>query len=534
MKLNAVAYARYSSDKQQESSIVVQLSAIHRFCETHNIELIREYIDEAQTGTNANRKSFQKMIADAQERTFQLVIVHRMDRWARNVDDARYYKKVLAKYGVKVVSSIEEFDETPEGEFFELMSLGMAELYSKKLAREASAGKIANAREGKAHGGTPLLGYMVKNKRYVLDEKEAEAVKIIFSLFAEGYSYTYIRDYLNDHGYRHSDGRLFSKHFYDILTNRKYLGEYIYNRASAKDVCGQRNNHKSKKENEIIRIKGAMPQIVDDKTFDKVQRILSRRKKGAVGMTGKPRKYLLSGLLSCKDCNRSICGTSRSSHRHKELTYSPHTDGSISCTTKSINSTYLDDYIHIILCKTLLLPGNREKLVALAKECYLHSFDRIRENREKMREKVKETEKLLQEKAKSLTQETSKVLFDCIEDEIEDLTIELKKQRFEQEFVEEEILKYPTFNAKVIEANAKKYREQLSTCIMEEEQKALKALIAKIQINNEVIEVELNFGALLGTFHYITCTLIEKRDSVALLNQHCNINYKFEELRIRL
>ena len=124
-KIKAVAYARYSSDKQQESSIVVQLGAIHRFCEMHNIELIHEYIDEAQTGTNANRKEFQEMIQDAPKREFRFVIVHRMDRWARNVDDARHYKKLLSKYGVKVVSALEEFDETPEGEFFELLSMGM-------------------------------------------------------------------------------------------------------------------------------------------------------------------------------------------------------------------------------------------------------------------------------------------------------------------------------------------------------------------------------------------------------------------------
>ena len=130
-RLTGVAYARYSSDKQQESSIVVQLAAIRRFCEMHDIELIHEYVDEAQTGTNANRKEFQEMIQDAEDREFRFVIVHRMDRWARNVDDARYYKKYLRKYGIKVISALEEFDETPEGEFFELMSMGMAELYSK-------------------------------------------------------------------------------------------------------------------------------------------------------------------------------------------------------------------------------------------------------------------------------------------------------------------------------------------------------------------------------------------------------------------
>ena len=241
--VEAVAYARYSSDRQQESSIVVQLAEIRRFCERHNIHLRHEYVDEAQTGTSANRKSFQEMIKDAQKREFRFVIVHRMDRWARNVDDARHYKKYLRKYGIKVVSTIEEFDETPEGEFFELMSMGMAELYSKKLARECRAGLLANAREGKALGGTPLLGYKVQNKRYVIEESEAEAVRIIFDLFLKGYGYVQIRKYLCENGYRRADGREYTAHLYDILRNRKYIGEYSFNVEAEKDERGIRNTN---------------------------------------------------------------------------------------------------------------------------------------------------------------------------------------------------------------------------------------------------------------------------------------------------
>ena len=63
-----VAYARYSSDKQQESSITVQLAEIRQFCEKHNIELIHEYVDEAQSGTTANRIDFQQMVRDAESK----------------------------------------------------------------------------------------------------------------------------------------------------------------------------------------------------------------------------------------------------------------------------------------------------------------------------------------------------------------------------------------------------------------------------------------------------------------------------------
>ncbi len=313
-KLTGVAYARYSSDKQQESSITVQLSAIRRFCEANNIELIHEYIDEAQTGTNANRKQFQQMMKDAPDKEFKLVIVHRLDRWARNVDDARYYKKYLGKYGIKIVSAIEEFDETPEGEFFELMSMGMAELYSKKLSREAIAGKIANAKLGKIHGGRPPLGYKVKGKYYVLDEQEAEAVKIIFDMTVKGYGYSKIQSYLNDNGYRHSDGRKFKRVFTDILRNRKYTGEYIYNRLAYRARGVEYNSHKERAEKDIIRIPNGMPRIIDDETFNRVQAILDLRRKNSQKLNRKRKKYLLSGLIRCNTCKSACCGNREKTH----------------------------------------------------------------------------------------------------------------------------------------------------------------------------------------------------------------------------
>ncbi len=304
---------RNETAKQQESSITVQLAAIRKFCAENKVQLIREYVDEEQTGTNANRKQFQQLMKDAPAREFQMVIVHRMDRWARNVDDARYYKKLLSRYGIKMISAIEAFDETPEGEFFELLSMGMAELYSKKLAREAVAGKIANAKLGRIYGGVPLLGYKVKGKYYVIDEQEAKAVKLIFDMTLKGYGYATIRDYLNENGYRHSDGRTFSSAFNDILRNRRYIGEYIYNRLAYRARGVPYNSHQTRSESEIIRIPNGMPRIIDDDTFQAVQVLLdSRKRRHGTPVTQKA--YLLSGVLRCAECGTVYCGSHQIRH----------------------------------------------------------------------------------------------------------------------------------------------------------------------------------------------------------------------------
>ena len=111
-----VAYARFSSDKQNQTSIEVQIEQIEKFCQQNNIVLIEKYIDEAQSGTSDKRKNFQRMIQDSESGLFQFVIVHRNDRWARNIEDAMYYKKVLSQRGIKVLSVIESFDtKTAEG-----------------------------------------------------------------------------------------------------------------------------------------------------------------------------------------------------------------------------------------------------------------------------------------------------------------------------------------------------------------------------------------------------------------------------------
>ena len=201
----AVAYARFSTDKQNYTSIEVQIEKIEQFCKENKFILIEKYIDEAQSGTNDRRKNFQRMIQDSENGLFKYVIVHRNDRWARNTEDAMYYKKLLSLRGVKILSVIENFDtKTPEGGFFNLVSMGMAELYTKKLTRESWEGLLATARECKVIGGNPPYGYKIegtgKNKRYAIDPEKAVVIKELFEEVAKGSSYIQAYNKLKEKG----------------------------------------------------------------------------------------------------------------------------------------------------------------------------------------------------------------------------------------------------------------------------------------------------------------------------------------------
>ena len=131
---NKVAlYARFSSDNQRTESIDAQLRAMKLYCQQHNFIIVDTYIDEAKSATTDRRPSFQKMINDSASRTFNIVLVHKLDRFARNRYDSAVYKRELKKNGVTVYSVLENLDDSPESIMMEAVLEGMAEYYSQNL-----------------------------------------------------------------------------------------------------------------------------------------------------------------------------------------------------------------------------------------------------------------------------------------------------------------------------------------------------------------------------------------------------------------
>ena len=103
--MNAVIYARYSSDSQREESIEGQIRDCTAFAEKNGITILRHYIDRAYSAKTDNRPEFQSMIKDSGKRLFDMVIVRKLDRFARDRYDSARHKATLRKNGVKVVSA---------------------------------------------------------------------------------------------------------------------------------------------------------------------------------------------------------------------------------------------------------------------------------------------------------------------------------------------------------------------------------------------------------------------------------------------
>lgn len=344
----AVLYARFSSDNQRSESIDAQIRAMKSYCDYHQIAIIDTYIDEAKSATTAQRPAFQKMIADSKSHTFDIVLVHKLDRFARNRYDSALAKRELKRNGVAVYSVLENLDDSPESIMMEAVLEGMSEYYSQNLAREVMKGLVENALQCKHTGGKPPLGYDVdlKTRKLIINEEEAKAVRLIFEMYADGKGYNEILDELHARNHKTKSGNNFLKNsLYGILTNHKYKGTYIYNKSSSKASDGTRNSHQMKNDDDVIAVDGGCPQLVDDETFNKVQkRIADNRHTG--GKMNAKHRYLLSGKIFCRECGKAMVGNARFCGRGKRLyiTYKCPTKRH-SCNNKEINRNYLEKYV---------------------------------------------------------------------------------------------------------------------------------------------------------------------------------------------
>ncbi|MGN1098378.1 MAG: recombinase family protein [Clostridia bacterium] len=349
-KIYAVAYARFSSDMQREESIDAQVRAIKEYAEKNGYTLLKIYDDKGISGTTDQRPKFQEMIQDAKQKKFNAVIVHKLDRFARDRTLSAIYRQELYKNGVQLISVLENLDDSPESILLESIIEGYNEYYSKNLRREVMKGLRENAFSCRHTGGIPCLGYDVDHvtQKLIVNEYEAEAVRLIFKMYLENEGYTKIIDALNMKGFRTKRGAPFGKNsLYEILRNEKYTGVFIYNKTAPKNTEGKFNRHKYKSDDEIIRIEGGVPAIISKEDFDKVQRKIEERKKRTAAFAAK-QEYLLSGKIVCGECGSTYAGSSRKANSTHPIYISyrcTKRNGSIKCKNPEIQRDLLEEAV---------------------------------------------------------------------------------------------------------------------------------------------------------------------------------------------
>lgn len=347
-----VIYARYSSDRQNEQSIAGQVDVCKKWAANNDIEIIDIYHDEALTGKTDKRPAFQRVIKDAKTGKFDYIIVYKLDRFARNRYDSAIYKAQLKKYGIRVISAMETIADGPEGIILESVLEGMAEYYSANLSQNVLRGMQQRAEQGKFIGGTIPLGYKIDaDKNYVIDENSAFLVKQIYEKYADGYTIKEITQELNAAGYKSATGRNFNYNsLHTVLTNKKYIGIY-----ECLDIV----------------LDNAIPRIIDDETFQKVQQRIKANKR-APARAKSSVDFLLTGKLFCGNCGNNMVGDSGTSktgatHFYYSCIEKKRRHG---CKKKSVKKDWIEKVITDVTINQVLTDENIKFIAEKAYEIH--------------------------------------------------------------------------------------------------------------------------------------------------------------------
>lgn len=372
----AVIYARYSSDMQREESIEAQVRACKYYASKVDYEIMKVYSDSAKSGkTTKHRDAFNTMIEDANNGLFEVIIVHKLNRFSRKGTDTLNIKEDLEQVGIELISVTERLDNSPEGKLMLYVIAGMNEFYSANLALEVTKGLRENAYKGMHTGGRTPLGFdLDSDKKLIINPVEAEAVKLIFSMYDNGYGYSAIIDKLTSLGYKTKVGKSFGKNsLYEILRNEKYTGVYIYNRTAGKTTKGKFNCHILKDESEWIKIEDGCPVIIDKATFERIRMKMKENKHMNASKKAKV-NYLLSGLIYCGKCKGLMTGETR---RYKDVSvYSYYVCNTAkrlrTCDKKPISKEKIEtaviDYVNAKIFNSKSIDNICERIYSTLKE----------------------------------------------------------------------------------------------------------------------------------------------------------------------
>lgn len=311
--LRVTFYARVSSEKDEQlNSLDNQITYYKNYIKNNKKwTYIDGYIDEGISGiSTSKRENFQKMIRDADNNKFDLIITKEISRFARNTLDSIQFTRSLLSRGICVFfqnDNINTIDEDSELRLTIMSSIAQDEL--RKLSSRIKFGHAQAIKNGTVIGNSRIYGYKKDNKRLVVDENETPMIKLIFNLYAtNNYSMKQIEDILYEKDYRnHNGNKICHTTLSNIIRNPKYKGYYCGNKV--KNINMFTKERKFLPEEEWVMYKDEtgeiVPAIIDEETWDRANEILSLRSKDVIGKNNiSNHNNLLTGKMYCTCCNR--------------------------------------------------------------------------------------------------------------------------------------------------------------------------------------------------------------------------------------
>lgn len=302
----AAAYIRVSTDDQVELSPASQLVEIRKWAAANGYIVPEEFVfvDEAKTGRKVTgRDDFRRLIATAKTKPkpFDAILLWKFSRFARNRDDAVYYKSILRKQlKIDVISITEPIEDGKMGVIMESMIEAMDEYYSINLAEDVKRGMEEKHRRGELQS-TPAFGYTVVDNVLTPVPEEAMYVREIFRRYNAGEGCYTLARWLNATGVRTHRGSPFENRTVEyILRNPVYIGKLRWNPTG--------RSRRNFDDPGIILVEGKHEPLIDEELFRLTQQRIAQSK-ATMPYHGRPlgsNKDWISGLVRCASCGGTM------------------------------------------------------------------------------------------------------------------------------------------------------------------------------------------------------------------------------------
>jgi len=426
MQNRAVLYCRYSSENQREESIKGQIRECTAFAQRKGYTVVKHYVDRAISGKKAdNRPDFMQMVSDSKASGFDFVIVWKLDRFSRDKYDSVYYKNVLKKNGVSVISATEPIDDSPEGQLMESIFEGFSAYYIKDLAMKVNRGMTENVLKHKYNGGVLTYGYYIDADRHFQpDPVKSLIVADIFRRYAMGESTKSIVASLNEQGIKTNNDKEISYTFIaKILTNRRYLGEYRY-----KDTI----------------VENAFTPLVAPEIFEKCQKRMTENQRRPGSFKPVQDKYLLTGKIFCGICGSTMSGesaTSRSKTTHRY--YACHAaKRKKTCAKKRTSKDFIEAAVVDI---ALRLLNDAPVLNYIVDGCFtvqLNANVALPALEQQIKKNQTEIDNVMNAIKAGIITPTTKSTLEALESEKETLALSIAREKIERPIIGKEEIKF--------------------------------------------------------------------------------------------
>ena len=324
---NVAIYIRLSredGDKEESDSVGNQRKLLTEYvAKKDDFILYDVYVDDGYSGTNFNRPSFQRMIADIEDGKVNCVVVKDLSRFGRDyIDTGRYLERYFPELGVRFISVTDSIDSMKQAYDMLLPIKNIFnEQYARDISKKIQATVKSKQKAGEFIGAFTSYGYKkspVDKNKLVIDDYAADVVRRIFSLYIQGYGKQRIAKLLNEEGilcpaeYKKDNGenykncnRLESTTYWSYSTINSILHREMYVGNMVQGTKHQRMRSKQKKmpKEEWIIVENTHEPIIDKATWEKAQSLLQKRTRELDLETN---KNIFAGFVKCGDCGRAM------------------------------------------------------------------------------------------------------------------------------------------------------------------------------------------------------------------------------------